>query len=356
MGINKIGRGIWRIDVHVDSKGRVQRTLHDATKEQAETLYWQLKQELLNSNNPERSLIIKPDVRTFGEILDFYVNRKGEGRTGFLFERMRSELGGIPIELLGERFDRFLQILKEQRAKRTGRKISNSTINRYIAYAKAVCNLACKFELIDKNPINRFTRCSETPRDRVLSEIEIRNLFNILESESRLRYLIPAVRFAFQVPIRRSELVSLKKDSLDLINNVIRLRNGTTKNRRGTFIPIPPDMIEYFRKIPAETDYLFYRYVKRSNTYYSIGDFHRGWMSALDLAGIDDFHFHDLRHISATNLVDCGTPERVVREIANWKTDMLNRYYHMTDKKIMQSVRFPASFGDFLETPKAMAM
>ena len=109
-------------------------------------------------------------------------------------------------------------------------------------------------------------------------------------------HLKPAVEFAMLVPIRKSELVNLKKDALDLFNNVIRLRNGTTKNKRGTFIPIPPDMLPYFRSIPSESEYLFYRRV--GDRYFSLGDFKKAWQRVKRLAGIEDFHFHDLRHMS----------------------------------------------------------
>jgi integrase len=74
----------------------------------------------------------------------------------------------------------------------------------------------------------------------------------------------------------------------------------------------------------------------------------------MKLAGIGDFHFHDLRHISATELIDAGTPERVVREIANWKTDMLNRYYHLSSKKVLESVQFkPKLVHSLVHSPEA---
>jgi integrase len=357
MGIKLIKPNTWRIDVHVHGKGRRERTVH-GTKAEAQKVEWDIRNKLWSNSLPECSLT-ENRLRTFGEVLQFYVERKGVGRCKCLFNKMTADLGEVPVESLGDRFDKYLMILKESRAKRTGKLLSPSTSNRYLIYAKTACNYAVKFERIEKNPLARFSRMRETPRDRVLSDIECRKLFNILQTNTRLRHLVPTVKFAFQVPIRIGELIRLKKDSLDLLNNVIRLRNGTTKNRRGTFIPIPPDMVEYFRNLPRETEYLFFRFVDKSQSYASLGDFHKAWATARKLAGIEDFHFHDLRHISATNLVDNGTPERVVREIANWKTDMLNRYYHMSDKRIMQSVRFGPAFdgnngnpGDLLETPK----
>ena len=147
--------------------------------------------------------------------------------------------------------------------------------------------------------------------------------------------------------------MNLKKDSLDLIGNTIRLRNGTTKTGYGTFIPIPGDMIDYFRSIPNESEYLFYRF--ENGRYHPLGDFKRAWTTAKEEAGIRDFHFHDLRHMSATDLIDNGTPERVVRYIAGWNTDMLDVYYHMSNKRVLESVRYRPKPGDFLETQEEKA-
>jgi integrase len=76
-----------------------------------------------------------------------------------------------------------------------------------------------------------------------------------------------------------------------------------------------------------------------------LGDFKTAWKRCLRLAGIRDFHFHDTRHISASNLLDNGTPEQVVMQVAGWKTNMLRTYYHRSGKKALDLVRFPSMTG-----------
>jgi len=75
--------------------------------------------------------------------------------------------------------------------------------------------------------------------------------------------------------------------------------------------------------MPSETPFLFYRQEK--GAYLPLGDFKRAWKTCLRLAGIGDYHFHDTRAQAATDLIDNGTPERVVMQIAGWRTDMLGR-------------------------------
>jgi integrase len=143
-------------------------------------------------------------------------------------------------------------------------------------------------------------------------------------------------------------------DDLDLFNSVIRIRNGETKNGAGLWKPIPPDMREYFRSIPAGCKYLFYRQEK--DCYCGLGDFKNAWKHCLKLAGIFDFRFHDTRHCSASALIDNGTPEQVVMTIAGWKTNMLRTYYHREPKKTLELVRFSPDCGHIVDTLKAQSL
>jgi integrase len=344
MNIKQVSADQFFLDVRIKKNGKQyrHRETFSGCLKKAERRYWILRNELLDTAEKASSLTATVyKANTFADLIEFYLERKKTFLSQFekieyIFENLRKDLGEVSVFDLADKFDKYLRLIRHDNSRRFGRPLSDSTYNRYIGYAKSICNFAVKYDLIERSPLNRFSKIKEVGRDRILSEEERARLLNVLGSDAP--HLKPAVEFALMIPIRKSELVSLKKESLDLINNVIRLRNGTTKNNRGTFIPIPPGMVQYFRSIPKESEYLFYR--QKGDRYFSIGDFKKAWQRVKRLAGIEDFHFHDLRHISATEMIDAGTPERVVREIANWKTDMLNRYYHLSSKKILESVQY----------------
>lgn len=125
-----------------------------------------------------------------------------------------------------------------------------------------------------------------------------------------------------------------------------------TKGGNAVWKPIPPNMKEYFQNIPKESKYLFYRvltgekhwktgvYDKRNFRYVQIKNFYRAWRFCLAKARVEDFRLHDCRHHSATAMINAGTPERVVRAIANWKMDMLRVYYHIEPHAILKEVKF----------------
>jgi integrase len=54
-----------------------------------------------------------------------------------------------------------------------------------------------------------------------------------------------------------------------------------------------------------------------------IQSFNRAWWATLKIAGIEDFHFHDLRHTFCSNLILSGAGLKEVKE-------MTDRYSHLT--------------------------
>jgi len=350
MAIVKKGPNLFRIDAHVLRGGREtrRRELFTGTRAQAEERLLQLKKELRDGVKAGCSLTA---AETFGEVLKFYLERHDVGRSMCCFSKMIADLGETPIPCLRERFDRYLQLLKISKGKRTGRPLRNGTINRYIAWAKSALNFAMKHGMIKENPVAMFDKMKEVPRDVVLSTLDRQRLLNVIEREAP--HLSPIVRYAMQVPCRRSELIRMTVDDLDLFNHCIRVRNGGTKNGAGIWKPIPPDMQGYFQSLPAGCRFLFYR--QHEGSFYGLGDFKKAWNRCLRIAKIPDFRFHDTRHCAATALIDNGTPEQVVQSIAGWKSNMLRVYYNREPKKSLDLVQFSPQHGHFMDTPKAEA-
>jgi len=339
MGVNvkKVGPNKYFLNVRVRRPGgedRVRETF-EGTKVEAEARYVQLRQQILES----RALATR--FETFGDVLRFYEEKRG----GFSYKDksaisiLEKDLGEIPLTAFPARLEAYLNHLRRFACERTGKPYSNASINRRMTLVRAAFNTAVTMEMLDRNPITpaRFPKLKEIPRDASLAPEAINVLLNVMEEHAP--HLIPVTRFALQVPCRKSELVKMRKEDLDLINNAIRVRNGTTKNDMGIWKPIPPDMLGYFRNLPAGCPYLFYRV--NGGTFHPLGDFKKAWTTCRKRAGIGDYHWHDTRAQAATDLIDNGTPERVVMQIAGWKTDMLGRrYYNRDGKKALGLARF----------------
>ncbi len=345
MGITAKGKGVWFVQAIVRVEGKIIKKERTVTgrKSDAEELFLQFKQEMREQNPVPRS----GSLKTFDEVIQYFQDRNTHSRAGYIFQRLKKDLGSVRMGELGDRFDRFITMLKLERT-RTGKIIMDETVNHYISYAKAVCNFAVKNEKLERNPLSRFSKIKvDNARDRVLSEDEQKKFFSCLEEEAP--HLLPAVRFAYQVPIRLGELIRIRKKDIDLSRGVIVLHDGETKNGRGAIIPIPPGMVDYFRSIPEECEYAFYRVVLGTRTvrqspnprYVPLGCFGKSWKKVLKKAEIEDFRFHDLRHIACWNLAKNGTPESVIMRIGNWKTpEIFRRYRHISEAEITSAVRF----------------
>ncbi|MBN1578743.1 MAG: site-specific integrase [Chitinispirillaceae bacterium] len=342
------GRNLWALDVRVrqDGKRLRKRETFKGTKAEAEERYIALRTELKQAESQTGSLTLPlHPIRTFGEMLDLYLEKKGKMSSSHRnkYERLKKELGNIALEHIGDKFEALIKIMRKYPSKTTGKILADAFINRIIEIARAVFTLAVDLEIIEKNPITkvRFQKRKETPRDVMLTKDQIENLFEVINQHAP--HLKAIVQFALQVPCRRSELVNMRRADLDLINNAIRVKNGTTKNDAGCWKPVPPDMVEYFRNLPAQSEYLFYRYDQNTGNYVTLGDFKKAWKTSLRIAGIEDLRFHDTRHIAATALLDNGTPARIVQEVAGWKTDMLRTYYHRGGKSSFNLIKFSKS-------------
>ena len=313
---------------------KIRRTCATLTAAKEAEKVMQAELDLRRGNSAARSSL------TFKDIVEHY-NERTKPKFVYvkrILERMAEDLGDVPMDQLQDKLFCWIE-MKRKSVSCQGKPYSPTTLNRFVMYASAACGLATKLGLIDKNPLRFMPKNKEYPRDRVLTPEESTRLLGILKSE--YSHLYPAILFASMVPIRMRELVNLCPNDIDQIGKRIKIRNGTTKNGRGVWIPIPPHpaIQAHFASIPKEASTIFYRQEK--GQYLSLGDFKKSWKSALGKSEISDFRRHDLRHIAATMLVNAGTPEQVVREIANWKTDMLRRYYSYGSYEAASLVKFP---------------
>lgn len=363
MGIERMQDGIYKVKARIRVNGKIvqkQTTLTGSTRERAKAALEKMKAELRALTTGGSLTVI--ELKTFGDLLKIFKKKREQCSDSHMNKiiSLENELGGIGLPFFPDRFEQYLQILKTTNSETTERPRSNACINRLVEIVRAAFNMGVALNLVGNNPITkvRFPKLKELPRDIVLSEADRLRLLNVISQEAP--HLTAIVHFALQVPCRRSELVNMTKADLDLIHGAIRVKAEIAKNDRGCWKPIPPDMTSYFRSLPKETEYLFFRKItnKKKGTirYAGLGDFKKTWKYCLEEAGLTGFHFHDTRHIAATALIDNGTPEQAVMTVANWKTNMLRNYYHREPKKVLELVRFTWRCENDVKTPKASAL
>jgi len=294
---------------------------------------------------------------TFGEAVDLYVGQLRErGRLSVTHKAaigyVQRELGHIRLELFTERFEAYRKYLMTTPTAR-GILRKGSTINRIVNIVRAVFNHLVNLELIDRNPISkvRFPKLEEHSRDRLLTPEERLKLFSAIRDCRP--HILPIVQYMIQVPCRVSELVTAAREQYNPFTQTIYIPDS----KAGIPIhkPIPPDMAEYFRSIPADSPYLFYR--KSANGYRPLTGLPRAWAACLSHAGIADYHIHDLRHEAVTRLYELGNSERAIADVAGWtRPNMLDVYRHRDCQRSAQRMVFDVKLPEASPVSVAVAM
>jgi integrase len=126
--------------------------------------------------------------------------------------------------------------------------------------------------------------------------------------------------------MRRGEILGLKWADVDLKRAVLTLHDTKNGEKREVYIneQVKTALIRMPRN--AESPYVFCG--SNGKPYH---DIRKSFWTALRKSGIKEFHFHDLRHTFASQLVMAGIDLNTVRELLGHKDiRMTLRYSHLS--------------------------
>jgi integrase len=216
-------------------------------------------------------------------------------------------------------------------------KYSKAYVNRFLACLKTIFNQALKNNLIQVNPMRAVSMLKEDNyKIRYLTSDEEERLFKSLPS-----HLIPIVICALQTGLRKSNILQLKWELVDLEFGFIEVLAQQNKGHKIIKIPISNKLRETLEALPRTSEYVFVN----PDTGKPYRDIYDGFNTACKKAGIENFRFHDLRHTVATRLVEKGIDLRVVQEIMTHSTIVTTqRYMHPTPKRKLEAIEVLNSY------------
>ena len=239
--------------------------------------------------------------------------------TGALITEARDALAAVPV-LQGK----------------TERPRSAAAVNRYLALLSHAFTVACNdWAWTEYNPVRKVSRLRE-PRGRVrfLDERERTKLLSECKA-SRNPALHDVVLLAICTGMRRSEIMNLTWDAVDLHRRMITLEH--TKNGERRAVPLVGPALDAMRERAQvrriDTNLVFPGRRRYAGTLPL--DIQNAWKAALERAGIGDFRFHDLRHTAASYLAMSGATLPEIAAILGHKTlNMVQRYAHLSDSHV----------------------
>ncbi|MFC1866582.1 tyrosine-type recombinase/integrase [Thermodesulfobacteriota bacterium] len=210
---------------------------------------------------------------------------------------------------------------------------AEASINREMATLRHIFSKAVEWDMIERNPFDKGKSLLfklSNQRIRYLMEEEITLLLDECEPK---KHLYRIVMCAINTGMRRGEILTLKWDQIR--NGFIYLEKTKTKNKRE--IPINDDLALLFKEIRKEQEFTSqYVFTYNSRTIQRV---ERAFKGALKRAGIEDFHFHDLRHTFASHVIMRGGSLKDVQELLGHKTmTMTLRYSHLSQEHKKKAV------------------
>ena len=203
-------------------------------------------------------------------------------------------------------------------------------MNRYMTSIGHAFTVAIReWEWLEHNPVRPVRKLREARgRARFLSDEERECLLAACRTTSDRR-LYPLVVLAISTGARRGELLRLRWPHIDLEWQVAVLHE--TKNGQRRALPLHGRAWEVIGELKRvrhfDTDLIFAGRDGRALFP------RRPWERALQLARVDDFRFHDLRHSAASYLAMNGATLVEIAEILGHQTlEMVRRYSHFSEQ------------------------
>ena len=212
--------------------------------------------------------------------------------------------------------------------------LSAASVNKYLAILKAMLSKAVHWNMCPDSILSKVRKVKPlknvNKRLRYLSKEECFSLINACA-----KHLKPIVLTALLTGMRKSEILNLTWQQIDLKHGYILL--DKTKNDDRREIPISKGLKKLLFSIPRnpEIPYVFYN----PETKKPYTDVKTAFKNACKKAGIEDFHFHDLRHTFASYLVMNNTGLAVVKELLGHKDiKMTMRYSHLSPEHKVRAI------------------
>lgn len=211
--------------------------------------------------------------------------------------------------------------------------VSSSTVNRELNVISHAIEIARREWGIymPQNP-TRLVRRPRPPRarDRRFVQDEEKRLLAMCR-DARNPFLLPVVQLAIETGMRQSEIVGIERARIDLKNRYLKLVD--TKNGEPRSVPLSPKAIQVIKDLPASINAPLFPGLTTEAV-------KRAFIRACRRAGVEDFHFHDLRHEATSRFFERGLNHVEVMAITGHKTwAMASRYTHLQASDIARKLQ-----------------
>lgn len=210
------------------------------------------------------------------------------------------------------------------------RTVKASTINHALGLLNQIYRLArSEWAIPVINPLTGLRRPKADPaRNRRLNEGELKLLLQAADT-CRNYHIKPFVLFALETAMRRGEILGMEWKDLNEEKRILRI--PSTKTGVPRTIPLTVQAIEILKE----------QLKKNSPRPFplTLDAFDMAWKRLIRRSGVDDLHFHDLRHEAITSFFERGLTMPEVALISGHRDPrMLFRYTHLRAEDVVSKL------------------
>ncbi len=300
---------------------RIQVATGTDNRKLAERIYGKALNELQEGQWFEKQ---KAKSVTFKEMVGKYIQKYSRIRDEHTLKRLLPVFGHFVLA------DITTEMVSDYRDTRL-KSVKPATIYQELSLMRRMFNVARReWKWLRDNPVAdlSFSVGNKNARERWLS---VEEEVLLLSKATNPVWLKPLTTLALHTGMRRGEILNLTWKDVDFIRRVVRVMQS--KNGEKRTIPLSQTALTSLKA--------FGKVIDISGKVFPISE--RSLRAAFDKtivkAGIEDFHFHDLRHTFATRLVQNGVDLYKVKELLGHKTIVMTmRYAHHYPESLRSSV------------------
>ncbi|MCU7237123.1 site-specific integrase [Pseudomonas peradeniyensis] len=330
----------YTVQIRLKKKGLIvyQECQTFARKQAAQAWAKRRETELAEPGAIERASRVGHKVK---DMIDRYLVEAEKARP--LGETKRRTLEAIKRSPLGERVDSDIsqQVLVDYalwRMSPEGGGIKPQTAGNDMAHLGSVLSLARAAWGYEINPqamadarlvLKQFgynLRSRERDRRPALDELDLmlEHFFEMLQRRPTVIHMPKVVAFAIYSTRRMDEITRIRWEDLDEHRQAVKVRdmkNPGQKIGNDVWCHLPDEAWQIVHSMPRECPEIFP---------YNTGSVGRAWSNACKMKGIEDLHFHDLRHEGVSRLFEMSWDIPRVSSVSGHRDwNSLRRYTHL---------------------------
>ena len=272
---------------------------------------------------------------------------------GFFGNRRINAIEGNRVLMQGYLSKRKREI-EEKQAKqgRSREEITFTTINRELALMRSMFNVLIKAGKAGRNPVSLITLFEEIQKERTLSLEEVDKIIQAIEeADVRYAHLKDILVIGLNTAMRIGEILSMKKEWVDLKAGIITVPRASQKRKRkDKKVPINSvlrPVIQSLMRQNRGSEFLVVN-PRTGERFTSIQNSWKGILKKAGLTGrpgVDKLRIHDIRHTAATNLARAGKDMKFIAQyLGHSDVRTSARYVHYSDEDLKAGSELLAGF------------